>query len=73
MALQSRVDKLEQRTGARDCPECGGGNPNEPYEVELCWSDDASAPTGPEYCPACGRQLVFTVTWGDDDEQPRAS
>lgn len=69
-SVRSKVEKLEERTGARACPACSTDGP---YEVELCWSDNATTPTGPEYCSGCGRPLVFTVTWGEHDEPQTAA
>ena len=71
MSLEKRVGRLEDEGGGEPCSECGGPlKPGERVEYEITWEDapelsDADDP-GPEYCPACGRPLVITLTWGDD-------
>ena len=68
MAIRNRVRRLEMAQGGRECPACGWplvGFPKD-VKVEVTWEEDDPEPSGPEYCPECGRQLVFTVTWPDE-------
>jgi hypothetical protein len=57
--LSARVARLE-RNAPREAPcrECGG-----PPPPGTRWTlvFDRGEPTGPERCPACGRQLVFRM------------
>ena len=63
-----RLARLEARNSP-PCEECGHGpgEPVEGYDVE--WTDlKESEPVEPEFCEACGRQLVYVVTWADIPE-----
>ena len=71
MSLRRRIEALEAEAGgAEPCEECGGGHGDGvPVGYEVLW-EDMPGPSdiddlGPDYCPECGRQLVFTVMWGD--------
>ena len=61
--LRGRLTRLE--AGARGpCGECG--HVNDVVEYDVVWADDTDAVgEGPEFCPACGRRLVYEVTWMD--------
>lgn len=63
-SFRSRLRHLESIGECSECP------PLSTWEV--VWDDggdDNDSPTseddGPEFCPACGRRLVFTVVWRD--------
>lgn len=64
MALRDRLQKLE---GGKDkeCEVCGWPR------FEVVWinnGEDVPDEERPEHCPECGRQLHFTLTWGDKPE-----
>ena len=71
-SVQAKVSWLEKATGGSggdECPRCGWGGgddfgPDDTYEVE--WVDPGGPDDREEFCEACGRQLVYVVTWGDD-------
>ncbi len=71
MSLEKRIGRLEDEAGGGEpCEECGGPTkPGERVEYEVVWEDMSelsdSNHLGQDYCPECGRQLVFAVTWGD--------
>jgi hypothetical protein len=56
--LAARVARLE-RNAPREAPcrECGGPPPPGSYRLQF----DRGEPSGPDRCPACGRQLVFRL------------
>ena len=71
MSLEKRVGRLEDEASeasGEPCSECGGpARPGVPVEYEVFWEDmpelSDTDDFGPDFCPECGRQLVFTVTW----------
>lgn len=63
-SLGRRLHCLER--GRRECPECGTSASPADYDVEWC-DEPGQEPEEPEFCPACGRQTVFVVTWIDVD------
>jgi hypothetical protein len=67
--IQRRVARLEESAGSGECSRCGWGGgddfgPNDTYE--LTWIDPGGAEDREEFCEACGRQLVYVLTWGDE-------
>ncbi len=84
MSLRRRLEQLEGGDG-RECPECGFDGDLSIAEIEVVWEDldlyevlEAEEhldrgrdvdPDLPEYCPECGHQLIYTVTWMDLEEQ----
>lgn len=63
--MARRLARLEAEH-APPCGECGHapGGPVEGYDVE--WTDiEEAEPAEPEFCEACGRQLVYVVEWDD--------
>jgi hypothetical protein len=68
-SLERRVSRLEESAGGGKCPRCGWGDgddlgPDDTYEVE--WGDPGGPEDREEFCEACGRQLVYVITWGDE-------
>ena len=70
-SVQAKVSRLEEATGGTGgdaCPLCGGSGddfgPDDTYEVE--WVDPGGPGDREEFCEACGRQLVYVITWGDE-------
>jgi hypothetical protein len=67
-SLERRVSRLEESVGdGGECPRCGwggGDDDNRPYEVTFI--DPGGPDDREEYCEACGRQLVYTLHWGDE-------
>jgi hypothetical protein len=69
--LERRLRALEEALDVRVCPECGFGPGTEPEEIEIEWIDDPEDDRGavePEFCGSCGQQLVWVITWGNNDE-----
>jgi hypothetical protein len=68
MSIRRRVEKLKQELGrGQPCPECGhlDGKPaTDTIDFEVVWIYDKTDHEGPEFCPACGQQLVYVVSWG---------
>ncbi len=76
MGVKDRLRRLEGDE-PEGCPLCAEwlGDAPEGGAYEVLW-DDPSLYEGeppqdsgfdvPEYCPRCGEQLVYTVTWDDD-------
>lgn len=65
--IDRRIEALERIYQGEPCPECGF-EAGDLLDWEVVWEDDAEAPEvdeGPEFCPGCGRQLIYTVVWGD--------
>jgi hypothetical protein len=66
-ALEQRLKKLESRNGSgKPCPVCGEGDDDglTEYEVEFIFEDEEDeGGEEEEYCPHCGRQTTYTVTW----------
>jgi hypothetical protein len=63
--IKRRVAALEASVGGGECPECGGSDDdNRPYEVTFI--DPGGPDDREEFCEACGRQLVYVLTWGDE-------
>lgn len=69
--LDTRLRRLER--GDKPCPECGYDGDRSNMEIEVVWEDldgpDTEAPEAPEFCPTCGDQLTYIVTWEDLPEQ----
>lgn len=70
-SLNRRLCRLERiRRGCRVCG-CRADGSFEDYDV--LWDDGGEPPPEDaepeEFCPACGRQTVFTVTWEDLDDE----
>ena len=77
MSFRNRLRKVEEvaggEAGGEACEECGG--PPEPgmrVEYEVLWEgldepSDTEGPGSPEYCPECGRQLIITIRWADQE------
>ena len=69
-SLKRRVVALEESAGVGGkCPECGWGGgdnfgPDDTYEVQ--WINPGGPEDREEFCGACGRQLVYVITWGDE-------
>lgn len=72
-SLDTRLKLLED--GGKPCPECGlGGGGKE--KMEVSWPDVdgndeeevAEEDEEEEWCPECGRQLVYVVRWLDLEE-----
>ena len=77
-SVATKVSRLEEATGGTggdECPECGGGGddfgPDDTYE--LVWVDPDGPDGREEFCKACGRQLVYVITWEDMDRKPYQS
>lgn len=66
MADLGRRLRLLEASGGGECPECGFV-PGEPVEdLAVTWHDTEEAePVEPEWCPRCGEQTVYVVTWRD--------
>lgn len=66
-SLDTRLKRLED--GAEPRAECGWDGDWSSVEIEVVWEDldgeGSDEEDGPEYCPECGQQLVYTVTWKD--------
>ena len=65
MSLERRLRKLEVHSGVKPCPECGFVPGALPEEFEVSWPEEPEYSEGPEFCPECGDQTVYVVTWGD--------
>ena len=51
------------------CGACGHG-PGVRVEYEVEWVEDTdTVDDAPDFCPACGRQLSYVVTWPDDERK----
>ena len=60
-SLRNRIQHLEAQTHATAvCPTCGhgGGGP-----VKCVVVEDGEEIAGPDRCPACGRVLVYRITF----------
>ena len=73
MSVERRIRKLKEAVGAGvPCEECShvDGKPaTDTLAFEVVW--DYTGDEGPsedEYCPACGQQLVYVVTWGAEEK-----
>ena len=70
-SMTRRVDRLEDEGGSKPCEECAHGEAaGGPVTYEIEWDDggDTSA-DAPEFCPACGRQLSYVITWPDAERE----
>ncbi len=68
--IRRRIRGLEADVQAdRPCEGCGYLD-GLPVKFDVAWVDgpDPEGGDAPEYCPACGRQLVCTVTLTDEGE-----
>ena len=67
-SLERRVARLEDAAGGGGgCPECGwGGGDDDNYTYEITFIDPGGPDDREEFCEACGRQLVYVLTWGDE-------
>jgi|SRR5215208_1064393 hypothetical protein len=72
-SLKRRVVALEEATGGDDgeCPRSGwGGGDDDNHTYELTFIDPGVPDDREEFCEACGRQLVYIQTWGDEPRIP---
>src|SRR5688500_17591284 len=75
-SLERRVVALEAATGGDggECSRCGwGGGEDDNHTCELTFIDPGGPDDREEFCQACGRQLVYILTWGDEagETKPR--
>lgn len=69
-SLEGRIERLENSHG-RECSECGSNGDLSKVVIEVIWEDldgEGFDEEGPEYCPKCGQQLTYVVTWMDLEE-----
>lgn len=69
MAMENRLKRIERAVRPKKCRECGG--PVTKYDnlkVTVHWRTYDDPPITPQYCPRCGRQLVFVLRWRDTGE-----
>ena len=67
-SVKGRLARLAADNRNKRCAECGhGGDARVEYEVE--WVEENTSADAPEFCPACGRQLSYVVTWPDDERK----
>ena len=69
--IRRRLDRLERAAAAQPgiCPECGhgaggtwgNGGDGRATRFRVLAGRPGEPDPGPEFCPACGRQLVFTI------------
>lgn len=52
--------------GADECLRCGCGGDDDNRLYELTFIDPGEPDDREGYCEACGRQLVYVLTWGDE-------
>ncbi len=63
-SVRQRLDKLAADTVSKPCAECGhGSDVRVEYAVE--WVEDGPSADASEFCPTCGRQLAYVITWPD--------
>jgi hypothetical protein len=69
-SLQRRVARLEEAAGdGGECLRCGWGGGSDHGggdTYELVWVDPGGPDDREEFCEACGQQLVYVLTWGDE-------
>ena len=60
-----RIEKRQRDDGRRNgCAECGEGVPGHTREYRVVFGGEPI--DGPERCPACGRQLVYSITFDEE-------
>jgi predicted RNA-binding Zn-ribbon protein involved in translation (DUF1610 family) len=66
-SLENRLRRLEG--DRKPCGECGWDGSWSNAKVRVVWDDidggESLEEEGPEYCPECGHQLKYIVTWTD--------
>lgn len=72
--LDARLRRLKRlKKHDEPCPECGSGEAPTNARIVVEWEDvdgeECDPYTGPEFCPECGAQLVYEVTWKDLEAQ----
>ena len=74
MGIKDRIKRLEGRSGANQCPECGFDGDWSKVTFELTFPlDTEGEDEGPEetvYCETCGTPVVTVVTWDDLHDTP---
>jgi predicted RNA-binding Zn-ribbon protein involved in translation (DUF1610 family) len=65
--LNGRLQRLESGL-VKPCEECGFDGDLSKAEIVVLWEDlDGEVPEeeGPQFCPECGHQWVYDITWED--------
>ena len=68
-SVRTKVGRLLEATGGTgdECPRCGsGGGDDHNHTYEVTWIDPGGPDDREEFCEACGRELVYVLTWGDE-------